>query len=194
MIGAIVFAVALVGLVLALSSGGDPQPGSGEPSGLDRGTAGKDRATTTPAPAAQTPAPDPKTGGESAQTDEAAQESPNETPEALNRRGKALSDDGRYAEAVAPLRAAVDAYKKADQTDGLPYAFALFNLAVALNRSGQPAEAVTLLRQRLRFNNQTSTVQAELDRAIANLDAPPPQAKPPADKPQKPGKKDKDDD
>ena len=49
---------------------------------------------------------------------------------------------------------------------GLPYAFALFNLAVALNRSGNPAEAVPLLRERLKFDNQRDTVQAELDDAL----------------------------
>ncbi|MBA3748270.1 MAG: hypothetical protein H0W96_12380 [Solirubrobacterales bacterium] len=60
------------------------------------------------------------------------------------------------------------AYKAAGQT-GLPYAYALFNLAVALNRSGNPAEAIPLLRERLQYKDQTETVQAELRNAEARL-------------------------
>ncbi len=172
LLGAGVFSIALVALVFALSSGNDPQPGSGGASGETAATAQRSPEATTPAPAAE-----PK--AEQGQATEAQQDPQPQTPDpaALNARGKALSDKGQYAEAVAPLRAAVEAYKQAGETSGLPYAFALFNLGVALNRSGNPEQAVPLLRERLKFDNQTATVQAELDDAIANLDAPAGKAK-----------------
>jgi hypothetical protein len=42
------------------------------------------------------------------------------------------------------------------------YAYALFNLGRALNRSGRAADAVPVLEERLRFPNQRGTVRAEL--------------------------------
>ena len=98
----------------------------------------------------------------------AAGRAPTASPATLNARGHALIKQGRYAEAIEPLRDAVAGYKAAGE-DGLPYAYALFNLAVALNRSGNPAEAVPLLRERLKYGNQRETVQAELDNALAKL-------------------------
>lgn len=186
LLGAIVFVCALVALVFALSGGGDPQTDAGTASDQTSATPGQSRTSTAPAPGAAEPQADPD------QATEAPQDSQPQTDglTALNAKGKALSDNGQYAEAVAPLRAAVDGYKDAGATDGLPYAFALYNLAVALNRSGKPEQAVPLLRERLQYDNQTVTVQAELDDAIANLDAPSGDAKA-----QKPGKKkDKDGD
>jgi serine/threonine-protein kinase len=163
LLGAIVVVCALVALVFALAGGNDPQSDSGTASGEGSATSDKARTATTPAAAAEPQADQ----GQQTQTPQEA-----DSPETLNARGKALSDNGRYADAVAPLRAAVDAYKQAGQTDGLPYAFALYNLAVALNRSGSPEQAIPLLRERLKYDNQTETVQQELDDAIANLDAP----------------------
>jgi len=151
-------AVAAVALVLLLAGG------SGEPrrEAVDRGktsstaaaSAASSRPSTTAAAAAQPPPP--------ATADDAS-------PASLNDRGFALLRQGRYGEAIAPLRAAVQGYRSAGAT-GLPYAYALFNLAVALNRSGDPADAVPLLRERLKFDDQRKTVQAELDDALAKLD------------------------
>jgi serine/threonine-protein kinase len=50
-------------------------------------------------------------------------------------------------------------------TDDLNYAYALFNLGKSLRLAGRPEEAIPFLEQRLQIPNQTSTVQAELDRA-----------------------------
>ena len=87
---------------------------------------------------------------------------------ALNERGHRLIQQERYAEAVDPLRQSVAAYKAANQKE-IPYAYAIFNLAVALNRSGNPAEAIPLLRERLQYKDQTATVEAELRDAEARL-------------------------
>ena len=70
---------------------------------------------------------------------------------------------------MEPLRAAVEGLRPAG---GLPYAFALYDLGVALNRSGNPEEAVTVLQERLKIPNQREVVQAELDNAQAKLDGP----------------------
>jgi predicted Zn-dependent protease len=45
---------------------------------------------------------------------------------------------------------------------------ALFNLGQALNRSGNPEEAIPYLEKRLTFDDQRETVQAELDLARRN--------------------------
>jgi hypothetical protein len=90
-------------------------------------------------------------------------------PAALNDRGFQLIRQGDYAGAVQPLRASVAAYRAANRTGDLGYYFALFNLGVALNRSGDPGSAVAVLRERLRNPNQRGTVQRELDAAAAKL-------------------------
>ena len=52
-----------------------------------------------------------------------------------------------------------------DDSRELTYAYALFNLGQALNRSGRPAEAIPYLEKRLTWDNQGDKVQAELDDA-----------------------------
>jgi Flp pilus assembly protein TadD len=92
-------------------------------------------------------------------------------PATLNDRGHQLIQQGEYAAAVEPLRASVQAYRDAGRTDELGYYFALFNLGVALNRSGDPEGAVEVLRERLRNPNQRATVQQELAAAREKLAA-----------------------
>jgi serine/threonine protein kinase len=169
-IGALVAGVAVIAAVAAafvLASGGDPRKSAPEGrqashgSDAARATAGKSaKAASQPAAPALPPATAP------AKTTPQAP-----SPADLNDRGFALEQQGRYAEAVAPLEAAVAAYKSSGEA-GLPYAYALFNLAVALNRSGNPAAAIPMLRERLTFDNQRSTVQAELDSALAKVNGP----------------------
>ncbi len=53
-----------------------------------------------------------------------------------------------------------------DSTD-INYAFALYNYGRALRLSGRPADAITPLERRLRFDNQREVVQRELDLARA---------------------------
>jgi two-component SAPR family response regulator len=66
---------------------------------------------------------------------------------------------------VPVLQRAVDALR--DSGDELTYNYALFNLAHALRLSGRPKEAIPLLEQRLKYPDQTETVQKELDAARA---------------------------
>jgi serine/threonine-protein kinase len=161
--GAAFVVAAVVALVFVLASGSDPKGGDGRQASTKPKS---ERSRTASTPAAPPPAT-PASATEGQQTSKSSS-TQGLSAVALNQRGKQLSDNGQYAAAVEPLRAAVAQYK-ADGDDGLNYAFALYNLAVALNRSGNPAEAVPLLRERLKFNNQTETVQAELDNALAKL-------------------------
>jgi serine/threonine-protein kinase len=164
LIGATAVVAATIALVLVLAGGRDD---SRSPSAHQRTSAKAASRTATTAAAAPKPAPAPAAPKNVSTS--------GETPSALNERGHALLEQGRYGEAIAPLRAAVQGYKDAGET-GLPYAFALYNLAVALNRSGNPGEAIPLLRERLQFDNQRKTVQAELDNALAKVGGTAPEA------------------
>ena len=52
-----------------------------------------------------------------------------------------------------------------DDSRDINYAYALFNLGQALNRSGRPEEAIPYLEKRLTWDDQREEVQAELDDA-----------------------------
>jgi eukaryotic-like serine/threonine-protein kinase len=102
-------------------------------------------ATTTPAPATSPPAT----------TD----------PVALNNQGKSLIDSGRPQDAIPVLQKALAAFPP-DQRSSIDYAYTLFNLGDAYLRSGQPAKAIPYLQQRLKWNDQRDTVEAELRQAM----------------------------
>jgi eukaryotic-like serine/threonine-protein kinase len=66
---------------------------------------------------------------------------------------------------VPLLQRAVDAFRAQRRTKELSYAFALYNLAYALARTGRGADAVPLLQERLRVSdNQRGVVRRELRR------------------------------
>jgi tetratricopeptide (TPR) repeat protein len=168
-------ATAIVGAVLALVliGGGDGERRAASSSTTPRATpAARERSEAKkPAPAqpekaeqAEQPAPtNPPPAAASSSS------SSSKDPGALNDQGYALSQDGNYEAAIPLLRASVDGYRDAGRTKEIGYAYALFNLAKALNRSGDPASAIDLLRERLRYANQRGTVQQELRNAQARL-------------------------
>src|SRR5206468_2651234 len=125
----------------------------------------------TAAPAAQQPST--ATAGAPAASAAGAGSSGGGDPAALNDQGFQRLQAGDYAGAIAPLRASVQGYRDAGRTNDLNYAFALYNLGVALNRSGDPAAAIPYLQERLRNPNQRATVQRELDSALAKLNGKP---------------------
>jgi tetratricopeptide (TPR) repeat protein len=84
----------------------------------------------------------------------------------LNDQGFAMMQGGDFAGAVPILQQAVAAWP--EDSSELQYAYALFNLGKALNRSGRAAEAIPYLEKRLRWQDQRATVQAELDLARRN--------------------------
>jgi eukaryotic-like serine/threonine-protein kinase len=171
---ALVFLVLAAAVVIAavLSSGddGEPQQAGG---GSERQQAQGDRqqrdrqqeqqpaqeeqpAEPTPAPAEeQQPAPEEQTGSfDPARGAE------------LNNQGYSMMQGGDYAGAVPILQEAVSLWPENSQD--INYAYALFNLGQALNRSGNPEAAIPYLEKRLQWNDQRDTVQAELDLARRN--------------------------
>jgi eukaryotic-like serine/threonine-protein kinase len=78
----------------------------------------------------------------------------------LNNQAYAMMQGGDYAGAVPILQEAVSLWPENSQD--INYAYALFNLGQALNRSGNPEAAIPYLEKRLRWNDQRATVQAEL--------------------------------
>ena len=89
-------------------------------------------------------------------------------PAGLNAKGFELNNAGRYGEAVEPLRASVEGYRNAGKTDDVNFAYALYNLGVALNRSGNHAAAIDVLNERLKYP-PLQTVLSELAEARARL-------------------------
>jgi serine/threonine protein kinase len=159
---AAVIAGGVVGLALRGDSGGGNQRASRGTSGTHAAASGEQprkQKAAAPASASKPPAKAAQGSAPASTTD----------PAALNDRGFQLIRQGDYAAAVEPLRASVAAYRAAGRTGELGYYFALFNLGVALNRSGDPESAVTVLRERLRNPNQRGTVQRELNSAAAKL-------------------------
>lgn len=94
---------------------------------------------------------------------------------ALQLSGHELLADGRYLQATALLRRAMQAtgedVARCAQPVGdgcLVYAYALYDLGRALLLKGQPQEATVVLQQRLRIANQQAVVASELALARAS--------------------------
>ena len=156
-------AAAVFAIVLALTSGDDDPRTSaqGDRTSTSSSSSGQRSSTTASGGQQQTPATaQPKTTASTSA----------KTPSQLNDEGHRLIQAGNPGGAVAPLQASVKGYQDAGKTGEIGYAFALFNLGQALNRSGNPEAAVAILRERLKIPNQTPRVQAELDDALAKLD------------------------
>jgi tetratricopeptide (TPR) repeat protein len=183
-IGAIALALVFLALAAAtviaavLSSGGD----GGEPQQADRGQEQQPRnqdqprqreqneQQQQPAQEEQPVEPAPAPAEEPAQEEPAPEEQTGSFDEArgaeLNNEGFSLMQSGDYAGAVPILQEAVSLFPEDSQN--INYAYALFNLGKALNRSGNPDEAIPYLEKRLNWSDQRETVQAELDLARRN--------------------------
>jgi hypothetical protein len=92
----------------------------------------------------------------------------------LEAQGHQLLAQGSYASAIPPLASAVrtsgqslgDCLQPASEAC-LTFAYALYDLGRALRLEGHDAEAVSVLSERLRIDNQRETVQRELELARA---------------------------
>jgi eukaryotic-like serine/threonine-protein kinase len=152
------------GAIAALSNGGD-----------DKGTAPL-VATKKPA---DKPKAEKKKKAEPKQQETTAQSSPSTSTQTQTQATQApaaagsasemqlqahnLINQGKYEEAIALDRKVVDQ----GPGSGLTYAYALYDLGHALRLVGRPDEAIPILEQRLKIDNQRDVVQAELDRARA---------------------------
>jgi serine/threonine protein kinase len=115
-------------------------------------------AATTPAHKAKPKAKPKPTPAPPAQTTPAGAEAGRQ----LNDQGKALIDSGQAAQAIPILERAVAAFPPDARATDINYAYALFNLADAYFKAGQPEKAIPLLEQRLQIPNQRGVVKKEL--------------------------------
>jgi len=146
-------AAALAGLavvlVVVLGGGGErsaPAPTERTPTAPSRTT------SKSPAPASRPTAAAPS-GASSSDGRSVAQ---------LNDEGFRLINAGQPAQAIAPLRRAVDTCGSSTE---LTCAYAMFNLGHALRLAGRPREAVPVLERRLQIPNQQDVVRQELESA-----------------------------
>jgi eukaryotic-like serine/threonine-protein kinase len=154
---------ALAALVLALAVlGGEPasEEGTDEPA-----APAEEGRVEQPEPEGAAPAEEqpPAAGAEEEAPPEAPADSEDASARELNDRGFALMQAGDHAAAVPLLRQAVE--RSSPGEDGNTHIYALYNLGRSLRLNGQPEEAIPVLERRLRFDDQRSTVQAELDAA-----------------------------
>jgi serine/threonine-protein kinase len=147
-----------VGAVAALSTGGADKatapvvpPTKSTPAKKQQQAAPQQQAPaqqTTPSQTATTPS-----GGGS------------QSGAALHAQAHDLINQGQYDQAIALEQRAVDLLRS---RGGLTYAYALYDLGHALRLAGRPGEAIPVLEERLKFDNQRDVVQAELDKARAD--------------------------
>jgi serine/threonine protein kinase len=169
---AIVIALLLVlaGAIAALSSGGSNDKGTAavtppttpahKTAKKKKSTPAQSQSTTQQAPATQsqtTPAP---AGGNAA---------------SMQAQAHSLINQGQYDQAIQLDKQVV----AQGPGTGLTYAYALYDLGHALRLSGHPDQAIPVLQQRLKINNQRDVVQAELNKAEAEAGKKPgPKGKP----------------
>ena len=147
LLGAVLLAVILA---IALSGGEDGSRPEAKTTPPRRTTPQRARTNTSSTPAATPPATPPATPADG------------ESASSLNNRGFALMSAGRYGEAIPLLQSAVE--RCGDSRESV-CAYALYNLGRSLRLAGRPADAIPVLERRLAYDNQTETVQAELDAA-----------------------------
>jgi serine/threonine-protein kinase len=86
---------------------------------------------------------------------------PSGDPAQMQLQAHNLINQGKYDEAIALDKQVV---AKGPST-GLTYAYALYDLGHALRVAGRPAEAIPILEQRMKINNQRDVVKQELEQA-----------------------------
>jgi serine/threonine-protein kinase len=156
LVPALLAAVALIaaGVAAALATGGGDEPT--RPAGTTTARAQRTATASAQAPARTATTPAATTSAPPAD---------GRSPTQLNDEGFALIQQQRYAQAVPLLQRSVEAYRAQGRTGGLGYAYALYNLAYALARTGREDDAVALLQERLRVSdNQRGVVRRELRR------------------------------
>ena len=177
-LAALVVVAAVVAIVLAgLGSGGSKTPAANRrataPTNTHRGGAHRVAAKPGTSHSASTTAGVGSSSSAAAQSSTApasSTASAGSTPSAtgspsavsLQLLGYHLRLAGNYPAAIAADRRALAAANPSTLT----YAFALYDLGLSLLRSGNPQAAIPYLQQRLRYNNQTATVQATLNQAL----------------------------
>ena len=162
---AALLAILAIVAIAVLASGGDPEPqqsadggGSAEQPGEQPEGQATEPQATEEQPAEPAPEEPPADTGGGTDAAEGAR---------LDAQAFELIKQGDYAGAVPIARRAVASFPEDDTSAN--HAYALFNLGTALNRSGNPDEAIPYLEKRLSFSNdRREVVEAELADARKN--------------------------
>ena len=161
-LAALLAVLAVVAIAVLASGGENPAPSNS----ADSGGGATEEQPAEPQQTEDQPAEPQATEEQPAEP--APEEQPAETGGTDPARGADLDAEaygliqqGNYEAAVPIARRAVASFPENDTSTN--YAFALFNLGTALNRSGNPDEAIPLFEKRLSFSdNQRDVVEAEL--------------------------------
>src|SRR4051794_22028676 len=159
---ACVLALLLVagGALVGLTKGGDDKGTAAITPTTTKKAAPAKKKTTKPAAAQQTSTtPAATTGSQSTTTPAPAPSGGN--PLQMQLQAHNLINQGQYDKAIALDKQVV----AQGPNVGLPYAYALYDLGHALRVSGHPDQAIPILEQRMKINNQRGVVQAELNKA-----------------------------
>jgi hypothetical protein len=163
-------AAAGAALAIALTGGGDEEPRQPASSTPRASQPARERTQTSTTAAAASAEPTHTTPQTTTPSASGAGPTTRGDPAALNDRGFRLIQSRDFADAVPLLRSSVEGYRSAGRTSELGYAYALFNLGLALAGSGDPAGAVEAFEERLRYPNQRGRVQKALREAQAQAD------------------------
>jgi hypothetical protein len=156
-LAALLVAIAGVGAVALAGLGG-----SARRSTSTAARTSKRVVASAPARPGRTHAAAPKATTPTTATAPAAPPSAPPSAEVLQLTGHQELLAGDYPTAITTLRKAVSAASP----DSLTYAYGLYDLGLALLRSGDPAGAVPILQQRSKINNQTAVVLQTLHQAL----------------------------
>jgi len=157
-LAALLVAIAGVSALALDGLGGSTQPARHTASAPPKRTATTHASAAKPKAAAATNAP----AHSSSSTTPTTPAPTPPTAEQLQLAGHNELAAGNYPQAIATLRKAIQAADPSSDT----YAYGLYDLGVALLKSGDPAAAVPILEQRLKIPNQTPVVQQTLNEAL----------------------------
>jgi serine/threonine-protein kinase len=157
---AVLIAALLVtaGAIAALTSGGD-EKGTASIAATQTHTAKKPKKKQQSTPTTQQQTSSQPTQSQSQTTP--APTASNGDPAQMQLQAHNLINQGKYDEAIALDRQVVAKGPSA----GLTYAYALYDLGHALRLAGRPDEAIPILKQRMKIDNQRDVVKAELEQA-----------------------------
>jgi hypothetical protein len=165
--------VAVVAIVLGNESGNGARVRTGgagghsRHTGISAGSRGPGQAGAASARVAPASGVSPRLGPPGTQTRVSLADA-----EAFEAEGHRLLAEGSYASAIDRLSAAIGASGQSLAACSVPaseacltFAYALYDLGRALRLGGHHAEAIAVLSERLRIDNQRPTVQHELELA-----------------------------
>src|SRR3954471_8052822 len=148
----------IAGAIIALSNGSSPTapvvPTTSAKKAPKHKHAPKQKSTPPATSSQTTPTQSTTTSAPAASGD----------PAQMQQQAHDLINQGQYDQAIALDKQVV----AQGPGTGLTYAYALYDLGHALRVSGHPDEAIPILQQRMKINNQRDVVKAELQQARAD--------------------------